>query len=145
MQKIGYGTLSIAFWDIYHIGLYSAEKKWSYEVPFQLSIEYLTDIKGADIAERSIEEMRGIGYQDEKQLAVWYKNLKDIFPDVVDGTRLTAEFDPLSAKGVTKFYKNNKPIGEVSGQDFIRAFAGIWLSPKTSEADLREELLKGSQ
>ena len=38
---------------------------------------------------------------------------------------------------------NGKPTGEIRDAEFARLFFGIWLSPKTSEPELRAALLAG--
>ena len=44
----------------------------------------------------------------------------------------------------TRFFFNGSLRGEVADADFTRLFFGIWLSPKTSEPRLREQLLAGA-
>jgi len=44
----------------------------------------------------------------------------------------------------TRFFLNGSLRGEVADADFTRLFFGIWLSPKTSEPRLREQLLAGA-
>ena len=137
-QKVGEARLSVLFWDVYDMVLYAPDGAWSYNEPFALSIHYLRKIDGEDIANRSIEEMRGQGLQNETLLAQWYKEIKAIFPDVKKGTVLTAIFLPGQR---TDFFENEKLIGTVKGGDFLHWFSGIWLSDKTSEPALRKKLL----
>ena len=40
-----------------------------------------------------------------------------------------------------KFFKNGAPTGEVNEPGFAQDFFGVWLSPNTSEPDLRKSLL----
>ena len=137
-QKVGEGRLSIAFWDIYDAVLYAPNGKYNPEAPYALSIRYFREIDGADIAERSIYEMKKQGASDEKLLHSWYHQMLEIFPDVKDGTELTALF---TSKKTTKFYHNGKLIGVVKDPLFGKHFSDIWLSEKTSEPELRLKLL----
>jgi hypothetical protein len=49
----------------------------------------------------------------------------------------------LPGEGV-RFLFNGKPNGEILDPQFARLFFAIWLSPKTSEPKMREELLVGA-
>lgn len=137
-NKVGEGRLSIVFWDVYDATLYAPNGEWNPEEPHALSIRYFREIEGADIAERSIEEMRKQGFSDERLLADWHKQMLAIFPDVKDGTELTALF---THQKTTDFYHNGKRIGSVNAPLFGKHFFDIWLSEKTSEPSLRKALL----
>jgi hypothetical protein len=135
---VGEGRLSFAFWDVYDATLYAPRGEMNQQAPFALSIRYMREIEGADIAERSVEEMRAQGFADETRLTSWNQQMKEIFPDVKDGTVLTAIFIP---GGETMFYEDNTPVGTIKDAEFTRWFSDIWLSEKTSEPGLRRELL----
>lgn len=137
-QVVGRGVLTYAFWDVYEATLYAEEGRWRGDRPFALSIEYALDLKGRDIAERSAQEMRKQGFDDDKQLAIWTKAMISIFPDVSEGTVLTAIYKPRQG---TFFYKNGQLIDSIKGPAFARAFFGIWLEENTSEPKLRRALL----
>lgn len=140
-QKVGEGRLSVLFWDVYDAALYAPQGKWSRNKPFALRLRYFRNIKGKDIADRSVQEMRGQGFNDEVALAAWHTKMKAIFPDVKNSTILSAVFIPGKH---TKFFANNRPIGSIKGNGFIRWFSGIWLSEKTSDPELRKKLLGSS-
>lgn len=135
---VGSGVLSYGFWDIYQATLYAPQGHWDSAQPFSLSITYYRAIKGTDIADRSVQEMRKQGFIDEVKLAAWNAQMKSIFPNVNQGTVLSAVFIP---ERHTIFYKGTDAIGTIKGDDFGQLFFGIWLSKKTSEPKLRRELL----
>lgn len=135
---VGRGVLSYAFWDVYEITLYAPKGRWDPNKHFALSIEYFHSIKGKDIADRSVQEMRKQGFSDEVKLAAWNSQMKKIFPDVKDGSVLSAVYVPGKK---TIFYSRNEMIGVIKGDDFARMFFGIWLAEKTSEPQLRRALL----
>lgn len=135
---VGRGVLSYAFWDVYEATLYAPKGRFDPEKPFALSIEYYHSINGKDIADRSVQEMRKQGFNDEIKLAAWNGQMKAIFPDVEDGTVLSAVYRPGNQ---TIFYNGNKAIGSIKGDDFGRLFFGIWLGERTSEPELRRALL----
>jgi hypothetical protein len=78
------------------------------------------------------------GFTDEVTLADWNSQMKAIFPDVKAGTVLTAISQPGKQ---TTFYDGATIIGSIKGDDFGKAFFGIWLAEKTSEPKLRRALL----
>lgn len=137
-EIVGAGRLSVLFWDVYDATLYASGGQWAKDKPFALSIHYFHEIEGKDITDRSIEEMRGQDFNDEDTLRKWHTELNAIFPDVQNGTVLTAVFIPGKQ---TEFFENGRKIGIVKGDDFLNRFSGIWLSEKTSEPSLRKKLL----
>lgn len=137
-ELVGEGRLSVLFMDVYDATLYAPDGQWAKDKPFALSIHYFRDIDGDDIADRSIEEMRGQGFQDEDMLNQWHAEMDAIFPDVQNGTVLTAFFVPGKH---TEFFENGRSMGIVEGDEFLHRFSGIWLSEKTSEPALRKQLL----
>jgi hypothetical protein len=135
---VGRGVLSYAFWDIYEATLYAPKGAWSAARPFALSIEYYKDINGRDIADTSAKEMRKQGFTNERKLSDWNAQMRSIFPDVKQGTVLSAVYIPGRH---TIFYDGNRAIGSIKGDDFGRLFFGIWLSEQTSKPALRRALL----
>lgn len=107
-------------------------------VPLTLELQYLRRLVGAQIAERSLEEMRRQAEIAPADGERWLAAMKQIFPDVADGDRLTGVH--LPGQGL-RFFFNGQPRGEVMEPAFARLFLGIWLSPRTSEPALRASLL----
>lgn len=135
---VGQGVFSYVFWDIYEATLYAPNGLWNPSEPYALTIKYYHAIDGKDIADHSVREIRKQGFTDELKLAAWNAQLKDIFPDVNRGSILSAVFYPGNQ---TVFYKGSLPIGSIKGDEFGKAFFGIWLSERTSAPDLRRALL----
>ena len=106
---------------------------------FALELSYLRSFKGRDIAERSIDEMRGIAPITPEQATRWLAALSELFPDVQRGDRITGVHVPGSG---ARFYLNGKLRGELADEAFSRLFFGIWLSPKTSQPAMRATLLQ---
>lgn len=105
---------------------------------FALELTYLRSFDHGSIAERSIKEMRSIGSMGEPQAAQWLAQMRKIFPDIAKGDRLVGVHKP--GEGAT-FTFNGKPAGEIRDPEFGRLFFGIWLSPQTSQPQMRRELL----
>ncbi len=137
-KPVGEGVYSKLFWDIYKAKLFAPGGKYIEQAPYALSITYFADIKGKDIAERSVAEMKSTGISSADKLAEWGKQMEKIFPDVKNGSNLTA----IAAKsGETLFFSEDKQIGTVADKEFAPAFFGIWLKPETSDKKLRSQLL----
>ena len=108
------------------------------QTTFALELQYLRDFKGADIAKRSIAEMLRQGPLATEVQTRWETQMRALFPDVKEGDRITGVNQP----GVgAAFWHNGKALGDVRDVSFAQQFFGIWLSPQTSEPQLRQALL----
>jgi Chalcone isomerase-like len=107
-----------------------------------LELRYLRDFKGADIAQRSIDEMQGQRALDPTQLKNWLDALQKLIPNIRSGERLTGVYRP--DKGMQLLHQD-RPVGEVSDVELARRFFGIWLAPETSQRQLRQQLLAGAR
>jgi hypothetical protein len=106
--------------------------------PLALELRYARALRGPLIAERSIEEMRRVGEFSDEQSQRWLAAMKQLFPDVNAGDRITGVQRPGEG---ARFHFNGRFVGEVRDAAFARLFFGIWLSPRTSEPTLRSALL----
>ncbi len=137
----GQATLRFVGLRIYHARLWTLSDFRSDklgEQPLVLELDYLRDLKGSAIAERSLQEMRRVGSVSEAQGQRWLEQMQRIFPDVKAGDRLTGQL--LPGQGAA-FWHNGRPAGRVPEAEFATLFFGIWLSPATSEPDMRLALL----
>lgn len=106
-----------------------------------LELRYLRGLYGSAIAQRSLDEMRRSGPITPAASQAWLEAMKQVFPDVQSGDRITG----LHSPGVgARFWLNGQPRPAVPDAEFSRLFFGIWLSEKTSEPRLRAELLTGA-
>lgn len=137
-SPVGSGRLTYLFWDVYDATLYAPGGKWESSKPFALTLHYLRSIEGEDIADRSAEEIRQQGFENEVKLAGWYSQMKAIFPNVENGSTLTGMYVPDKP---TRFFSNNKQIGVIHDPEFGKWFFNIWLAKNTSEPSLRKKLL----
>ncbi|MCW5654950.1 MAG: chalcone isomerase family protein [Hydrogenophaga sp.] len=104
---------------------------------FGLALSYLRSFKGSDIAERSIDEMRGMAPLAAEQAERWLQAMARLFPDVRRGDRITGVHEP--GRGA-RFFLNGQRLGEIADEAFSRRFFSIWLSPDTSQPGMRREL-----
>ncbi|MCO4089779.1 MAG: hypothetical protein HEQ17_12920 [Limnohabitans sp.] len=110
--------------------------------PFALELQYLRKLEGSAIASRSIEEMRRLGSFSEAQAQSWLNALRELFPNVAPGERITG----INLPGVgAEFWVNGQRAGLVKDENFARLFFGIWLDERTSEPKMRAQLLQGLQ
>ncbi|MFM8691214.1 MAG: chalcone isomerase family protein [Limnohabitans sp.] len=107
--------------------------------PFALELQYLRRLEGPAIARRSIEEMRRIGTFNDAQAQRWLARLRELFPDVRAGDRLTGIHKPGEG---AEFWFNGQRRGELADARFAELFFGIGLHPETSAPDVRERLLR---
>ncbi len=125
---------------VYDIRLWSVSTQHRDDDLFALELVYDLSLKGSDVAKRSADEMRKIGYTDETKLARWTEAMMRVFPDIKQGDSLIGVSVPGKE---ARFYSKDKFIAAVPDPEFAKAFFGIWLSEKTSEPRLRERLLGG--
>ena len=136
-QKIGTYSFSYLIWDVYDITLYAKNNAVNNKSDLALSLAYKRNIDGKDISQRSIEEIKGLGFKDKKMLQKWQRQMDQLFPDVMDGTILTG----LRQNNKAIFYKNGVKLGVIDDPQFAQYFFDIWLSPRTSEPQMRRVLL----
>ena len=137
----GSGTLRFLGLRVYDARLWTAAAvpgaDWA-AAPLALELEYARSLDGVRIAERSLSEMRRQGDIAADVAERWLDAMKQIFPDVKAGDRITG----VNVPGLgARFFINGRLKGEVRDLSFARFFFGIWLSPKTSEPALRDALL----
>lgn len=106
--------------------------------PLALTLTYRRALDGARIAERSLDEMRRGGPIPEATAQRWLQAMQTLFPDVVDGDRITGVLRPGSG---ARFHHNGRLLGDWPEPDAAARFFGIWLAPWTSEPALRRALL----
>lgn len=124
---------------IYDAELWVGEKGYQPNAPFVLELRYARKLDGAKIAAASAEQMEKIGAGSAAQRTAWLARMKEIFPDVKDGSRISGVFLPNSG---VRFYLDGKALASVPDPEFARAFFAIWLDPNTTAKGLRAALLK---
>ena len=134
----GGGELTFFGISVYDGYYWSPTRGWAQDGPFALDLHYHRALDGEKIAERSVGEITKLGYGTAEQRSRWGEEMKRVFPDVRRGDRLTGVHLP---GGVVRYFLNGKSIGEIADPGFARAFFGIWLDPKTSDAGFRQMLL----
>jgi len=128
---------------IYDIRLWVRERvdarNWP-EQPLALELEYARSLRGAEIAKRSLQEMRRQAEITDAAAQRWLAEMQQSFPDVQAGDRLSGQL--LPAQGA-QFFVNGRRGRLIAEPEFARLFFGIWLSERSSEPGLRSTLLEG--
>ncbi len=137
------GKSRLRFWglDIYDAHLWTRpdfEPERFAQHPLVLDLTYLRSLSGPRIAERSLKEMQALPAYDPVRADAWLQAMTAVFPDVADQDRLAGVYRPGQA---TRFWLNGRALGEVADPAFGPLFFGIWLSPRTSEPQMRQALL----
>lgn len=105
---------------------------------FVLSLRYARALEGEAIAERSLQEMNRQQPLPEALAQGWRVQMRRAFPDVQAGDRLLGWHRPGRDSA---FYFNGRPTHVVADAGFGERFFGIWLSPRSRDAALRDALL----
>ena len=137
LKRLGEGRLRFLGIHVYDSALW-APGPFGFDRLFALDIRYAMTIRGKDLSERSIKEMKGLGFTDADKLKRWEAAMDRVFPDIKPGDRLVGVHVPGKE---ARFYSNDRLLGAVADPEFARAFFGIWLDEKTSEPKLRLKLL----
>jgi hypothetical protein len=138
----GEGRLRMYGFKVYDSRLWRGEAAvpgdaWS-SVPLALEIAYLRALKGPQIAERSLIEMRRQRDLAPDEAGRWLKAMQAAFPDVKAGDRIVGVAVPDAGM---RFYVNGRRTAEIAEPEFARLFVGIWLAPQSSQPALRQALL----
>lgn len=137
LQKVGEAKLSFMFWDIYQSNLYTESGSYIKDTyPVALGIQYLRDIEGKDLLDRTEQEWQKLGLQ-QVTYAPWLASLEEIWPDITKNDELLLVVD-RHRKSV--FYHNGEEIGSLQDPAFGPGFLAIWLDEKASYPQLRKQL-----
>jgi len=105
---------------------------------FALEIRYARAISGSALTETSLKQMQAVEALPPARLAQWQQALKNAFPDVKPGDRITGVH--LPDKGL-RLYFNGQLYKAIDDPVLSQSFFAIWLSPATQEPRLRTQLL----
>ena len=141
------GQQRFSYWgfDVYDASLWASAtfvaEDWATQL-LVLELRYLRDFKGADIAQRSIDEMQGQRALSATQQSNWSATLQALIPNVRAGEHITGIYTPN--KGMQLLHQD-RMLGELRDPELAQRFLGIWLAPETSQRKLRQQLLAGAQ
>jgi len=135
----GTGSLRVLLMKAYDATLWTDAAQWSMNSPFAISLKYHFNCSGSDIVDRAIEEIKNSSPNIGAATLAHYRSLiASLLPGAKNGDEMTGLYTP---DGTVRFFQNGQKTGEVKDQAFAQAFFGMWLSPQTSEPDIRAGLL----
>lgn len=137
-DPVGRGQLKVLFVPVLDLVLYAPDAKWRPDAPYALQTTFLRPLQRDRMVMHALNEMRHIGHADDPRLAAWGQKLSGILPDVKTGDVLTLVRSP---EGATAFFLGEARLGRVADPAFTDAVFGICLSPRTSQPQLRRQVL----
>jgi len=139
---LGQAEFSVLFWNIYNSKLYASSDNFNVKNIEQVTlfeINYLRDISKKDLIDKTIEQWSHIGLTSST-FGDYMPLLNQLWPNISKGDSLSL----LVSKHQSAFYLNNQLLGTISDKDFGKNFLDIWLSEKTSQPKLRQQLLRNT-
>lgn len=134
---VGQGKFTYFGFHVYDGALFASSGRYTADAPFALELTYARELKGAKIAERSIDEIAALGIGTPAERAAWLTILTRLFPDVREHDRITG----IALGERALFYVNGRPVDEIADGRLARAFFAIWLDSRTSAPAFRRKLL----
>ena len=138
LRLAGEGRLRWFGLPVYDASLWINGAGWNEDREFALDIRYARDIKARRLVQTSLDEMRRLGFGDERRLEIWAEQMARVLPDVRKGEHLTGVNRPGAG---TEFYHQGRIVGTIADPAFARAFFSIWLDARTREPGLRQSLI----
>lgn len=112
---------------------------WAEPVAKHLELSYFREIPGPDFVSSSDKLLRQNLTLDEYQaVETRLQTLYSLFRDVTPGDRYSLSFIP--GRG-TELRLNNALLGTIPGEDFARAYFGLWLGEQPIRESFRDRLL----
>ena len=134
----GAGKYAVLFITAYDAEVWTDASQWSMNAPFALTLRYHIGFSSDYLLNRTLREMKHVDPALNDAGVERYRKAMAFFAPASSGDEMTMLYQPGQP---VKFFKNGAPTGEVSEPGFAQDFFGVWLSPNTSEPDLRKSLL----
>ena len=138
MRLQGVSTLTFFGFRVYDARLWVSGDEWLEDGSYALELSYHREIPAQKLIEATAKEIIRQQKISKDQLTIWLAQLKQVFPDVAPGDRITALH---MSGGDVHFYHNYQLSGSVSSPGFSAAFFDIWLGEDARYQSMRDELL----
>ncbi len=143
LNGVGLRTATIFSVKVYAAGLYlaqpshDAEKIMEAQWPVQLQMEFLRNVKSADIADAWDKSFKENCLKECEKLEPRLYLLKQMMPSVKKGDRMIYTFQESGVE----ISLNGKTLGDVARADFSRFLLSTWFGKKPPTEDLKKGLL----
>ena len=136
-RLVGEGQFSAFFLDIYHARLEAAVPEFRFpdSAPYRLTLTYQRNIPAARLVEETGKQWRRQGVRVRPE---WLAHLHDCLPSIRRGDTLSLLVTPARD---SQIFHNGRLLAQIRDSDFTDAFAGIWLSERTTRPEFRQTLL----
>ena len=145
VAPVGSGVLSWFGIDVYEAFLFTESGRFEGledNGTVALELRYRRNIPASRLVERTRKEWNRLEGKTELPGPVvregWLEQVSSFWPDIRPGDLIVTVVEP---GGPARFYSAGAFIGEVADPAFGPAFLGIWLHPKSSRPDLRDQLV----
>tara|TARA_R110001583_G_scaffold191_5_gene1831 strand:+ start:628 stop:1188 length:561 start_codon:yes stop_codon:yes gene_type:complete len=138
-KRLGKATFSVLFWDLYKSELLTSSGTYPMQSKNEkliYKIQYLKAVSAKDLVEYTVEQWQHLEIKPHKYQA-FIPKISDIWPDLKVGDSLAL----VMSHQKSAFYFNDNLVGSIEDPMFGPLFIDIWLSEKTSEPKLRQQLL----
>ncbi len=141
----GIGTFRVWGFRVYTTTLYipdgveGLDEVLGADTPRRLVLHYHRSITAEELAESTEEFARKNPRNDMDALRDRFDKLYEAYKEVSSGDEYSITYDP--GKGTTVAL-NGEDIVHIEGEDFARAFFGIWLSEEPISSSIRDRLIE---
>ncbi|AWB32870.1 chalcone isomerase family protein [Orrella marina] len=135
-RRVGQGQFRRFGFLIYDATLLAPNGRYQPDEPFALELRYARTISRDQIIDASLDQMQALGV-DVDQHPDWKAQLHGALMDVRAGDVLTGVYVPGRGSGI---FHEGVRLGRLDDA-LAQAFFAIWLDHRTSDPDLRAELL----
>lgn len=137
LKEVGSAQFSVLFWDVYKSRLLTTSGNYQDGIfPKALEITYQMDITNKDLLEKTIEQWQHLEFE-ESEYQKYTSQLLALWPNIAEGDTLLLKVE----ESKSTFFYNGELLGKINDQEFGPLFLAIWLSEKTSQPELRAQLL----
>ncbi|MGO4998280.1 chalcone isomerase family protein [Oceanisphaera sp. W20_SRM_FM3] len=135
LQLVGKGQMRWMLFDLYQAQLYSTDGRYQAgRYPQALRLLYQKNISRDALIEATETEWQRL---DIKAQPSWSAQLRALWPNVKKGNELAIR---VETSGISRFYFNQVPLGEITDPAFGPAFLAIWLSKNSLNPSLTRQL-----
>jgi hypothetical protein len=141
LRPVGAGDLSWLGRPIYRASLWTGAGRYTGFAPGEpvaLSLWYQRRFSREDLVRITSTAWRMMGSVPKPQREQWSAQLRALWRDVAPGDNLTTVLTP---GGATRFYDQDRFLGQVEDPAFGPAFLAIWLDERSVVRDLRVRLV----